>query len=118
MSLGNRLKQLRKEKGWSQDELAYHANVDGRQLSRYENDKVVPSVEVLLKMARAFDVSLDYLVLDDAPRRPLEAPDSPLTTKLITVDQMLSDEDRRCLLHLLDSLETKNKLKNLLSQIQ
>ena len=50
MSLGNKIKQLRQEKGWSQDELAFHAGIDGRQISRYENDKVTPSVDVVIKL--------------------------------------------------------------------
>ena len=37
-----------KEKDWSQDQLAFHAQIDGRQVSRYENDRVVPSVEVIV----------------------------------------------------------------------
>ena len=37
MSLGEKLKALRRGKGWSQDEFAYHAQIDGRQVSRYEN---------------------------------------------------------------------------------
>jgi transcriptional regulator with XRE-family HTH domain len=57
MSLGKKLKLLRKEKRWSQDDLADHAGIDGRQISRYENDRVVPSVEVVVKIAKAYDVA-------------------------------------------------------------
>ena len=53
VSLGEKLKQLRKEKGWSQDELAFHAQIDGRQVSRYENDRVMPSVEVIFGVGNA-----------------------------------------------------------------
>ena len=58
MSLGEKLKQLRKEKSWSQDEFAQQGQIDGRQVSRYENDRVVPSLEVIVKIAKAFDVYL------------------------------------------------------------
>ena len=69
MSFGEKLKQLRKEKRWSQDDLAFSAQIDGRQVSRYENDRVMQSVDVIVKMAKACDVSNDYLLIEDAPRR-------------------------------------------------
>ena len=54
MSLGKKIKLLRQEKNWSQDELAFHAQIDGRQISRYENNKVTPSVELVVKLAKDF----------------------------------------------------------------
>jgi len=62
MSLGKIIKELRQDKNCSQDELAYHAQIDGRQISCYENDKVTPSVEVVIKLATAIDVSIDHLL--------------------------------------------------------
>lgn len=112
MSLGKKLKLLRQENGWSQDEFAYRAQIDGRQVSRYENDKVVPSVEVVIKIAKAFNVCIDYLLLDDAPRKPLEATHSKLAERILSL-QGLSEEDEKSLLHLIDALEAKIKLKAL-----
>lgn len=112
LSLGEKLKTLRREKGWSQDELAFHAQIDGRQVSRYENDRVMPSVEVVIKMAKAYNVSLDYLLIDDAPRRPLEVPVSRLAERVMGLGSF-SEEDERAPLHILDSLEAKTKLKEL-----
>ncbi len=117
MSLGNKIKQLRKEKSWSQDELAFHATIDGRQISRYENDKVTPSVEVIVKLAKAFDVSVDHLLFDDAPKRPLHEPTNKLTEKIMHLENM-SEEDEASLLHVLSAIEAKNKLKSLMKDIQ
>jgi transcriptional regulator with XRE-family HTH domain len=116
MSFGQKLKLLRKEKDWSQDQLAYHAQIDGRQISRYENDRVVPSVEVIVKVATTFDVSIDYLLLEKAPRRPLQAPQSKLIQKIIEIGT-LSAEDERSLLHLLEAIEAKNKLKQIIANV-
>jgi len=117
MSLGNKIKQLRQEKSWSQDELAYHAKLDGRQISRYENDKVTPSVEVVVKLAKAFDVSVDHLLFDDAPRCHLHEPASKLTEKIMHLEN-LSAEDETSLLHVLSAIEAKNKLKTLMAEIR
>lgn len=74
-------------------ELAFHAQIDGRQINRYENDKVTPSVEVVVKLAKAFDVSVDHLLLEDAPRRPLlHEPAGKLAEKIMHLDN-LSEED-------------------------
>jgi transcriptional regulator with XRE-family HTH domain len=117
MSLGCKIKHLRQDKGWSQDELAFHAHIDGRQVSRYENDKVTPSVEVVIKLARAFDVSVDHLLIDDALKRPLREPMSKLTEKIMHIENM-SEEDEASLLHVLNAIEAKNKLKSLMREIQ
>lgn len=87
VSLGEKLKQLRAERGWSQDEFAHEANIDGRQVSRYENDKVTPSLDVVVKMARAYNVSLDFLLLEEAPRRSLDgAKNAKLAERLLSLD--------------------------------
>ncbi len=110
MSLGRKIKELRKERNWSQDEFAEHADIDGRQVSRYENNRVIPSVEVTVKMAKAFNVSLDYLLIEDAPMRPLAPRSGKLVERLTTLEKM-SEEDERSLLHLIDAIEAKNRLK-------
>lgn len=117
MSLGHKIKQLRQEKGWSQDELAFNAAIDGRQISRYENDKVTPSVEVVVKLAKAFDVRVDHLLFDDAPKRPLQEPTGKLAEKVMHLEN-LSDEDEASLLHVLIAIEAKNKFKTMMENIK
>ncbi|MCZ7537509.1 MAG: hypothetical protein M5T61_17460 [Acidimicrobiia bacterium] len=57
-------------------------------------------------------MSLDYLLIDDAPRRPLEVTVSRLAERVMGLGT-LSEEDERALLHILDSLEARSKLKEL-----
>ena len=112
MPLNERIKLLRKEKNWSQDELAKLIQTDARQISRYENGKITPSVEVLVKLAEVFDVSIDYLLIEKAVRSPLRLDDSRLLERLQEI-KSLSEEDRSSLLHILDALLAKNKMKSL-----
>jgi len=111
MIIAERIKALRKEHGWSQGELAAKIGTDGRQISRYENGHITPSAEVLIRLAQTFDVSVDYLLFDDAPKRPLTVEDRELAEKLQQV-QLLTDEDKASILHILDALVAKSRIKS------
>ena len=58
----DRLIELRKERHFSQREMAKFLNISQPSYIRYENGKAEPSLENLSKIARIFDVSTDYLV--------------------------------------------------------
>lgn len=62
MSLGERLKKMREEKGLTQEELGKIINVSKPSISRYEAGTNEPNNETLKKLANFFDVSLDYLM--------------------------------------------------------
>jgi len=117
MPISDRIKQLRKEHAWSQDELSQKLGSDGRQISRYENGKFLPSAEAIIKLAEVFNVSIDYLLLDDAPRKPLRLDDEQLFRKLQEIEGM-SKEDRSSLLHIIDAIAAKNKLKALAENVR
>jgi len=53
---------LRKEKNWSQTDLANQSGVSREMISKYERGIAIPSVDAAKKIADAFEVSLDYLV--------------------------------------------------------
>jgi hypothetical protein len=65
---------------------------------------VTPSVEVVVKLAKAFDVGVDHLLLEDAPRRPLHEPAGKLAEKIMHLDN-LSEEDEASLLHVVSAIE-------------
>lgn len=110
MAIGEQIKNLRKERGWSQADLALKVNGDAGQISRYENGKITPSVEAIVKFAELFDVSVDYLLVEDAPRRPFRQTHDELGARLADLDQ-LSDADRAALLHILDGLLANTKIR-------
>lgn len=65
MNFGDKLKELRKEKGLSQKELAEKLNVTQRTISYYENSATAPSnAEIVAKIADALNVRLDELAVD------------------------------------------------------
>jgi transcriptional regulator with XRE-family HTH domain len=110
MPIGEQIKDLRKERGWSQTDLAAKINGDAGQISRYENGKITPSVEAIVKFAELFDVSVDYLLVEGASRRPFRQADDELGTRLGDLDK-LSDADRAALLHILDGLLANTRIR-------
>ncbi len=114
--LNERIKTLRKERNWSQAELAEKIGADGRQISRYENGKITPSVETIVKIAQIFDVSTDYLLKENSPKKSFVFENKDLQ-KLIESFQKISDEDKKCLTYIIDSFMTKNKIKSFAQEI-
>ncbi len=62
MTLGQHITTLRKEKKLSQNELGKKAGTSGDLIGRYERDEVKPSIDVIIRIADALDVSIDFLV--------------------------------------------------------
>lgn len=108
--IGERIKTLRKEAGWSQGELAEKVGGDARQLSRYENGRITPSLDAAMRLAEAFNVSLDHLTFDDVPRRPLHAAENALGDRLAVVAE-LDDADLTSLRNVIDGLVAKRRLR-------
>jgi len=62
MNTSKIITDLRKEKGWSQTDLANKTGISQVMVGKYERGDAIPSIEVAKKLADAFEVSLDYLV--------------------------------------------------------
>ena len=66
MVIGDRLKTLREAKNFSQGEIERRTGLLRCYISRVENGHTVPSVDTLEKMARALEIPLYRLFVDDA----------------------------------------------------
>lgn len=62
MTFGKKLQSLRKEKGLSQDALANQLYVTRQSVSQWENDRTMPSVDLLIKISEIFDTTVDALL--------------------------------------------------------
>lgn len=56
------ISSLRKERGWSQNDVATKTGISQVMVGKYERGDAVPSIEIAKKIADVFEVSLDYLV--------------------------------------------------------
>jgi len=62
MTLGEHILVLRKKHNLSQAALGKKVDTSGDIIGRYERDIMTPSIDVIMKVADALDVSIDYLV--------------------------------------------------------
>lgn len=62
MQIGNKLNQLRKLSGMTQEQLAEKINVSRQTVSKWESDSTSPDLESIVKISRIFYVSLDDLL--------------------------------------------------------
>ena len=61
-SIGERIAALRKEKCWTQAELADKLNVSDKAVSKWEQDGGTPNLDTIPDLANIFGVSIDYLL--------------------------------------------------------
>ncbi|MGH1339798.1 MAG: helix-turn-helix domain-containing protein [Aureispira sp.] len=107
MSFGERLMLIRKRKKLSQAEVGKRSGILGDTYGKYERGEVKPTIEVAVRISRALETSLDYLVNNT----DIEL-DSDLMKKLETVSKM-SDEDKGHVLAVLDAFVAKDKIQKL-----
>ncbi len=112
MNISKIIADLRKEKDWSQTDLANKSAVSREMIGKYERGEAIPSIEAAKKIADAFEVSLDYLVGEG-----VNATFDKATLKRLQDVQMLPVQDKDHVYALLDAFLLKCSIqKNLLSK--
>ncbi|MEN9490277.1 MAG: hypothetical protein RJA63_726 [Pseudomonadota bacterium] len=88
MSFALRLIALRRERGLTQQGFADATGIHVQQIKRYEADTSQPSAEALKKIAKAFGVTTDWLLFEDAER----GPDEDLRLQFEAMSQLTPEE--------------------------
>lgn len=70
-SIGKTIACLRKEKGWTQVELAEKLNVSDKAISKWESEAGLPEISQLPIMAELFNVTIDFLMTGKAPDKEI-----------------------------------------------
>ena len=89
--LDKRLRELRQGRGLNQEELGRRVGASKQSVSNWENGNIMPSVDILVRLADFFGVSTDYL-LGREHQRTLDT--TGLTEQQLTHLQMLIDDLR------------------------
>ncbi len=101
MILADKIIELRKKNGMSQEELAEKLGVSRQSISKWEGAQSVPDMSRILAMADLFGVSTDYLLRDDMETPETAAPaavsdDSPVRRVSMEEANRFLEEKARC----------------------
>jgi transcriptional regulator with XRE-family HTH domain len=93
--IGEKLRKLRKERGWTQKTLEEKTGVAQRNISSYESGKLQPSARTLRKFADAFEVPVEELVGEPRKEAALVLSDPELLQMFREVSQLPEAEQNR-----------------------
>ena len=87
--LGQRICELRTSLGWSQVELAKRLGVAKQTVSNWENENIQPSIEMLIRLAKLFNVTTDYMLgMERIPRLNVDGLPSNV---IVHISQLIDD---------------------------
>lgn len=117
MTVGEKIKQLRKDKGLQQKTVATDVGLDQSNYNKVENGKREPSVEVLQKLSVILGVTVDELLNPDNKQQPtpVTVEDKTVSEKIRLVEQ-LEEEDKNVIYKMLDTMLTKKKFQDFFQQ--
>lgn len=96
MTFSEKISALRKQKGWSQEELAEKLMVTRQAVSKWESAQSMPDLDKLVQLSEALGVSTDYLLKDEqAQSAPV-----PATAEQTVKPRHVTQEEARCYLQL------------------
>ncbi|MFA5904984.1 MAG: helix-turn-helix transcriptional regulator [Desulfobacula sp.] len=114
LSLGEKIRLLRQEKGLSQILLEKKSGVNSKLLSKYENGKINPTADTLRKIAEGLEISADYLIFDNVPKDGLsQIIDLDLFEKFKEVERM-DMESKNMIKRLIEAVIIKNKVQEVI----
>ncbi len=88
--LGARIAALRRQRGWSQTELAQRLKISASAVGMYEQCRREPSADTIVAIARVFGVSTDYLLTGHASgAQDLEVANAALHSSLASAQAIL-----------------------------
>lgn len=94
MEFNNKLYNLRKQRGLSQEELANRLNVSRQTISKWEVGESTPDMEKLVALSDLFEISLDELVMDKIPAHVGETSSRSDIVNVLN-DKVITDENKQ-----------------------
>lgn len=88
MILADKIIDLRKKSGWSQEELAERMDVSRQSISKWESAQSVPDMARILRLSELFGVSTDYLLKDDRGQEEgIALPDTGSMARSVSMEE-------------------------------
>ncbi len=101
--LGNKLKELRKNFCMTQDEIAEILDMSRTSFSKYENGAANPPLSVMRKLAKIYNVPIEYLIHDESTSITLneaKTDHEPDPNNLVYYFSQLTPEERKLIMKL------------------
>ncbi len=111
MDIGNKLRKKRLNKNWTQKDVAKKIGTSSKQISLYEKNLSTPSIVKLIKLAKLFNLSIDYLLLDKASDESKEIIKDRALIERFTVIENLSTREKSFILRVIDCLLLEQEIK-------
>lgn len=106
LDIGSKIMQLRKAKNWSQEDLAKQINSSRVMVGNYERNTNMPSIEVIVKMSKSFNVTVDFLIGEGE----FSTYDKEIIKRIEDIDQ-LDEDTKKHLFFLVDNVIQNYKTK-------
>lgn len=111
-AFGLRIKELRKQRNWTQKELAAKLDVRCPQLNKYEGGLHAPPINKLVLLAEIFDTTIDYLLTgNNKAFQP--SSNAPIIERLREIENFTPD-DRHTVIKLIDAMIIKQRVEGAL----
>lgn len=114
-AFGARLKELRKQKRWSQKELAAKVDIRFQQLNKYESGLNIPPAEMLIKLADALAATVDYLLTGN-PAEEMPLGNARLFRRFRAVERF-DTNDQEAIITLIDAMIAKQQMQSTLTSL-
>lgn len=114
-AFGSRVKEMRKNRHWTQKELANRVDVRFQLLNKYEGGQHIPPADTLIRLAKALDTTVDYLLTGD-PIKDEPLANANLYRRFQTLEA-LNDEDRNTVISVIDAIIAKRQVENAMKPI-
>jgi len=114
MPFAEKLTQLRKDKSFTQQELAKKARIGIAQIRRYEKGNSSPTLEVIKNIAKTLSVSADELIFDEGEGIVASKIQDKELLEQFEQISMLTPQDKEALKTVIESMIIKSKLQQIL----
>ena len=114
--LAANIKKLRKEKGWAQAELAEKTDSTLSHINKIETGKYNPSMDALIKLSEAFEVTIDQLVFGNATELDEIKLQNKNTAHMAKLIDSLDADDRQTIVGMLKTMLTNKRILSLASK--
>ncbi|MCF6264397.1 MAG: helix-turn-helix domain-containing protein [Xanthomonadales bacterium] len=114
-AFGSRVKEMRKNRYWTQKDLANRVNIRFQLLNKYEGGQHIPPADTLIRLAKTLDTTVDYLLTGD-PVHDEPLANANLYRRFQTLEA-LNNEDRTTIISVIDAIIAKRQVENAIKPI-